>query len=189
MPAHYQDLIVTIEGQVGTIKFNRPKQLNSLSPTLIRSWIQALSDLAENKETIVTVVTAEGRYFSAGVDVNSAGSTNPKPETTTDAMKLLDVMEGNSWIDSIGGLLIKHPKPLIFALQGPVVGITAAWVGCLSKKEGEPWKKCLTLVVCLPLANRPRSLISSSLPTRRPSTFLSRRSVWFLRAVRLTLTF
>lgn len=30
-------------------------------------------------------------------------------------------------VDAIGKLLIRHPKPVIFALNGPVVGITAAW--------------------------------------------------------------
>lgn len=146
MADKYPDLVVTVDGPVGMIKLNRPKQLNALSPTLIHSLITALSDLAENKDTIVTCVTGEGRYFSAGVDVTAGGGAIMKrqPEAEkNDALKLLGEVERFGWVDTIGRLLIRHPKPVIFALNGPVVGITAAWVGSARRYFGaRKGKRC-----------------------------------------------
>ncbi|KAI9023922.1 peroxisomal d3,d2-enoyl-CoA isomerase-like protein [Hyaloraphidium curvatum] len=124
------EIILTVDGAIGTIKLNRPKQLNSLSPPLIHQLIAALHELAEHPETTLTVITGEGRFFSAGVDVTNGGGQASKRDRSTegtDALKLLGETEGFGWVDLIGKLLIRHPKPVVFALNGPVVGISAAW--------------------------------------------------------------
>ncbi|KAJ3335849.1 hypothetical protein HDU93_004251 [Gonapodya sp. JEL0774] len=128
----YKDIVVSIDGKIGTIKLNRPKSLNALSPALVHSLIRALDDLARNPETVVTVVTGEGRYLSAGVDINAGGGTlatgrNADLESSSKSLHLLGETERLAWVDIVGRMLIKHPKILVFALNGPVVGITAAW--------------------------------------------------------------
>jgi peroxisomal 3,2-trans-enoyl-CoA isomerase len=65
----YQDIIVEITGQIGTVKFNRPKALNSFGGLLINETVDALRKLNEHPHTIFTVLTGEGRFFSAGADV------------------------------------------------------------------------------------------------------------------------
>lgn len=50
-------------------QFNRPKSLNSFGGDLIQNTISALRLLNEHPETIFTVITGEGRFFSAGADV------------------------------------------------------------------------------------------------------------------------
>ncbi|KXS13364.1 peroxisomal d3,d2-enoyl-CoA isomerase [Gonapodya prolifera JEL478] len=128
----YQDIIVSIDGKIATIKLNRPKSLNALSPPLIHSLIRALEDLANNKDTVVTVITGEGRFFSAGVDLKAGGAAlttgPPSPlESTSKSIQLLGEAERLGWVELVGRMLINHPKVLVFALNGPVVGITAAW--------------------------------------------------------------
>lgn len=90
----YPDIDFTIKGKIGIIKvnfiqvsllhplsltnltqFNRPKSLNSFGGSLIPSIIAALRFLNTHPDTIFTVLTGEGRFFSAGADVKGiAGS-------------------------------------------------------------------------------------------------------------------
>jgi peroxisomal 3,2-trans-enoyl-CoA isomerase len=50
-------------------QFNRPKALNSFGGNLIPDIIAGLRVLNEHPDTIFTVLTGEGRFFSAGADV------------------------------------------------------------------------------------------------------------------------
>jgi len=51
------------------MKFNRPKSLNSFGGKLMQETIAAIRELNEHPETVFTVLTGEGRFFSAGADV------------------------------------------------------------------------------------------------------------------------
>lgn len=70
----YSDIKFEIKGQIGVITFNRPKALNSFGGNLIPDTINALRVLNEHPDTVFTVLTGEGRFFSAGADVR--GITN-----------------------------------------------------------------------------------------------------------------
>ena len=50
-------------------QFNRPKALNSFGGSIIQDTISALRRLDEHPDTVFTVLTGEGRFFSAGADV------------------------------------------------------------------------------------------------------------------------
>jgi peroxisomal 3,2-trans-enoyl-CoA isomerase len=83
----YPDIEFTIKNKIGIIKvrppflpmnlllttfpqqFNRPKALNSFGGSLIPSTIAALRFLNTHPDTVFTVLTGEGRFFSAGADV------------------------------------------------------------------------------------------------------------------------
>ena len=65
----YQDIIVEIKGQIGIIKLNRPKALNSFGGRLIPECVAAFRELNTHPDTVFTVLTGEGRFFSAGADV------------------------------------------------------------------------------------------------------------------------
>ena len=98
--ADYTDIKFEIKGQIGIIKvhsnnlffasfhcyvvylttsksylpldqFNRPKALNSFGGNLIQDTISALRVLNEHPDTVFTVLTGEGRFFSAGADVRN----------------------------------------------------------------------------------------------------------------------
>jgi enoyl-CoA hydratase/carnithine racemase len=65
----YNDIIFEVIGKIGIIKFNRPKSLNSFGGKLMVDTITALRELNEHPDTVFTVLTGEGRFFSAGADV------------------------------------------------------------------------------------------------------------------------
>jgi peroxisomal 3,2-trans-enoyl-CoA isomerase len=89
--ADYTDIKFEIKGEIGIIKvapqsnhlcptrsthtdrsqFNRPKALNSFGGNLIQDVISALRVLNEHPDTVFTVLTGEGRFFSAGADVRN----------------------------------------------------------------------------------------------------------------------
>ena len=88
MSNKYEEVIVEITGQIGVIKvqslknpvrmkcirlivpqFNRPKSLNSFTGKLSQETISAIRELNEHPDTVFTVLTGEGRFFSSGADV------------------------------------------------------------------------------------------------------------------------
>jgi peroxisomal 3,2-trans-enoyl-CoA isomerase len=85
----YTDIIFEIKGEIGIIKvrggslsghtfthgqhqLNRPKSLNSFGGRLRIDVLTALRVLDEHPNTVFTVLTGEGRFFSSGADVMGA---------------------------------------------------------------------------------------------------------------------
>ena len=122
---NYQDIVVEIVGQIGIIKFNRPKQLNSFGGNILGETINAFRELNEHPHTIFTVLTGEGRFFSAGADVRAAGGT---PETfPNDGEKKLNGMRRFTPMLELMRSIIDHRKVFVLAMNGPGVGGGAAW--------------------------------------------------------------
>ena len=83
----YEDIVIEMSGGIGTIKvyflqflsmydrmlnplqFNRPKSLNAMGGHMVPETIDALRILNDHPNTTFTVLTGEGRFFSAGADV------------------------------------------------------------------------------------------------------------------------
>ncbi|KAF1991737.1 peroxisomal d3,d2-enoyl-CoA isomeras-like protein [Aulographum hederae CBS 113979] len=122
----YQDIIVEITGQIGVIKFNRPKSLNSFGGKLIIETVDAVRKLNEHPDTVFTVLTGEGRFFSAGADVKAeAGKAPLKYEN--DAEKKTSFMGRFTSTLELLRSVIDHKKVFVLALNGPGVGGGAAW--------------------------------------------------------------
>jgi enoyl-CoA hydratase/carnithine racemase len=63
------------EDGVLTITFTRDGKLNAVSPAMIDGLRAAVDDLGERDDLKVLVIAAEGRYFTAGIDLReSAGA-------------------------------------------------------------------------------------------------------------------
>ena len=58
-----------VADRVATVTFDRPEQLNALSPAMIGELRQAYADAESDPEVWVLVVTGRGRAFCAGADV------------------------------------------------------------------------------------------------------------------------
>ena len=94
MAPKYDDVKLEISGQIGIIKvtalpsscvpiahsviqFNRPKSLNAFGGKLMQETISAIRELNEHPTTVFTVLTGEGRFFSAGADVRGTFFLSP----------------------------------------------------------------------------------------------------------------
>lgn len=126
MASEYSDIKFEIQGQIGIIKFNRPKALNSFGGNLIPDVISALRTLNDHPDTVFTVLTGEGRFFSAGADVKGIAS-NDSNEHKTLAEKKLAFVGRFGYATELLRSMIDHKKVLILALNGPAVGGGAAW--------------------------------------------------------------
>ena len=88
MTSKYKDIIFEVKDRIGIIKvrllnphlpaqewgwfdmqFNRPKSLNAFGGKIISETLSAIRELNEHPDTVFTVLTGEGRFFSAGADV------------------------------------------------------------------------------------------------------------------------
>ncbi|KUO78588.1 MAG: enoyl-CoA hydratase [Desulfosporosinus sp. BRH_c37] len=59
------------DGYLARIILNRPEKYNAFSLPMIRKWAEALQDAQEDQNIRVIVVTAKGKAFSAGGDIEA----------------------------------------------------------------------------------------------------------------------
>jgi peroxisomal 3,2-trans-enoyl-CoA isomerase len=74
--SHIPSLSLPTTNPLSLSQFNRPKALNSFGGSLIPSVIAGLRELNNHPDTIFTVLTGEGRFFSAGADVKGIASND-----------------------------------------------------------------------------------------------------------------
>ncbi len=91
------------KGRIAHIRLNRPDKLNALGVELVKELSQAWLDFKEDDQLLVAVLSAEGRAFSSGHDVES-----------------LKVKDFN--VEESCPLYHEIWKPVIAALHGYVLG-------------------------------------------------------------------
>ena len=60
MTETFETLLLTRDGGITTITFNRPEKRNAMSPQLHREMYQVLTELRYDKQTKVVVLTGAG---------------------------------------------------------------------------------------------------------------------------------
>jgi enoyl-CoA hydratase len=100
---------VSHEEQILLIKINRPEKYNALSIAMYHDLARALARLNNDRELRVAVIHAEGKHFTAGVELDLwapiLGSGKPIPIQPDE-------------IDPYGLTGESHTKPLVIAVQG-----------------------------------------------------------------------
>ncbi|MCL9759995.1 enoyl-CoA hydratase/isomerase family protein [Frankia sp. AiPa1] len=71
----YASIQYDVTDRVATITFDRPKQLNALSPSMINELRQAYTDAEADENVWILLVTGNGRAFCAGADVSEIPGT------------------------------------------------------------------------------------------------------------------
>lgn len=116
MPADYQTLLVTREGGITTIAFNRPEKRNAMSPQLHREMHQLLTELRYDRETRVVVLTGSGDNFCAGQDLKQYSlEMESQPEWVRDEIR----DKVRKWRTE---LLRTMPQPIIARVTGWCLG-------------------------------------------------------------------
>jgi len=102
------DLIISVQGPVGTITLNRPSARNSMTPQMLEG-IQTVVDAFNADESVrVIVVTGTGKFFCGGRDLLGLIDTSPQSRPHMVYEKL--------WTSN---------KPVVGAINGPAVGAGA----------------------------------------------------------------
>ncbi|MCJ1385125.1 hypothetical protein MMC17_008244 [Xylographa soralifera] len=123
MASQEQQITLTTQGKIAVITLNLPDKLNALSLDLCYYLSTLLRQVALRDDIYITILTGKGRFFSSGADVKSSRAVPPGADIrrhwlTTFVANNLDVTNA----------FCTHPKILIAALNGPVVGLPAALI-------------------------------------------------------------
>lgn len=120
-------LLYQKDGFVARIILNRPEKYNAFSLPMIRKWAEALQDAQEDQTIRVIVVTAKGKAFSAGGDVEAMlkgkGFIGCDDLSETWGDKAIDRKRAlTNHIHRIALTLEMMDKPVICGINGIAVG-------------------------------------------------------------------
>lgn len=104
------DVEFTRDGHVAHVRLNKPQALNAISPEMDAALFEAWTEINDDPEIWVAILSAEGeRAFCVGADVSGG----------TDRAGRMALGGG---LTGIAGPLVTLKKPLIAAVQGFCVG-------------------------------------------------------------------
>lgn len=106
-----------------TITFDRQEKLNATSREMLEVLEQAIYDLRDKPEYRVLVITAVGKFFTAGMDIGTMGVERGVGE---DGVKRGSNMRRDYRLQGrhdVWDEIERVEKPVILAAQGPCIGI------------------------------------------------------------------
>ena len=108
----YETIILQKQGNVGVIKFNRPKALNAINPHLVSEVHQALDEIEKDPSFRVVVLTGEGdKAFIAGADISYMVNLPP-----------LGARKWSEQGHDLGFRIESFPLPVIACVNGFALG-------------------------------------------------------------------
>lgn len=147
---HYDSgdaILYEVKDRMVVITLNIPKAFNALTGPEYRRLEQLLMCAAVEPGTFVTIIQSTGEFFSAGANFKKGDLLKGERDVKDDATDLLQLKRDDDpkaydyyvsrteWIHAFGSrnlsttdAFINHPKVLVFALNGPVIGLSAAIV-------------------------------------------------------------
>ncbi len=128
----YKYTKVDIRGQTGIITLNRPEVYNALNFDGKHEIINAIKELNKNEQVLSIILTAEGKAFCSGQDLNDR-SVNSKDGASVDIGLTLKT-EWNPLIEAIR----KSEKIIIAAINGVCAGAGLSVVMATDLKIAKP---------------------------------------------------
>lgn len=116
--AENEPLRLEKEGPVCRVVLSRPERLNTLTPALFEMLPSVFQKLDEEAEVRVVVIQAEGKGFSAGLDLQEAGGWFELPSADSKERlrkRIHGLQESMNSIESCR-------KPVIALVHGPCIG-------------------------------------------------------------------
>jgi enoyl-CoA hydratase len=118
-PNSYQSLTLKIDTGVAHLRLAKPDKLNQFDEVLHREFTNAVLELHMRSDIKVMILSADGKAFSAGGDMNMMLKANQSK-----AMRDRLSYEAKAIFDTYSAL----PFPSIVALQGAAIGLGATIV-------------------------------------------------------------
>ncbi|MGB8644536.1 MAG: enoyl-CoA hydratase/isomerase family protein [Anaerolineae bacterium] len=109
--------------RITTVTLNRPQTMNAVSPLLMDELGAACEQLAQDSGTRAVIITATGRAFSSGLDLNVFGQIG-KTIQPQDLPALID-----HW-QAVFNALENLPQVTIAAINGTTLGIGIELILC-----------------------------------------------------------
>jgi enoyl-CoA hydratase/carnithine racemase len=108
------ELVVTADGPIRLVTLNRPDDLNGANRTLHQALAKVWTDIAEDTDARVVIMTGSGSTFSAGGDF-----VYMQENIDDAAMRTQTMLEARAIVRGI----VRLPIPVIAAVNGPAVGL------------------------------------------------------------------
>ena len=102
-----------------TLTFTRDEKLNAVSPEMRKVIEQAVADFGNDPQHRVLVFAAEGRYFTAGMDIGRMKDPDKQRSAQTGITLRQDYRQLHKLFDELEAI----EKPVIHAAQGPCLGV------------------------------------------------------------------
>ena len=106
---------VRLHEHTGTIVLDRPDRRNALSRMLISHVKQAFFDLHQERKVRAVILTGSGSAFCAGMDLDEMRQTSGQDGAEEQWHR--DVVDYRELLET----MIRFPKPIIAAVNGPAV--------------------------------------------------------------------
>ncbi|CAH6720478.1 3,2-trans-enoyl-CoA isomerase [[Candida] jaroonii] len=121
-----EDILYEVRDRTVIITLNIPKKLNALNGDQYLLLGKLMERANEEEDTVVTIFQSSGRYFSAGANFADKGLAKLDVAELFDHKYWLgNFVARNTWLTS---LFQNHKKVLVAAVNGPVIGLSAALV-------------------------------------------------------------
>jgi len=123
-----RDLEFKVDDNIAFIHLNRPEQMNAFSKEMIDLWIEALTEIRDNEDVHIGVLTGNGKAFCAGGDVKSMirneGFMGKTKGEQDDFRSTPMAVKNSLWknIQRIPLLMDEIDKPMIAAINGAAIG-------------------------------------------------------------------
>jgi 1,4-dihydroxy-2-naphthoyl-CoA synthase len=114
----HDDISRTDVDGVITLTFTRDRKLNAVSDDMLDVMREAVRDLGDSESIRALIITAEGRYFTAGKDIGQMG---------THSSSGVALRRNYRRLHELFDELERIEKPVILAAQGPCLGIGWRW--------------------------------------------------------------
>lgn len=115
-------ITVRVDKPSATIILNRPEQKNAITSEMVQKFQIALSDLHQEKGVRAVIITGAGDFFSSGTDLkelkNKSLEQNAMDIWHEDSIQFCEMVEQ----------MLRFPKPIIAAVNGPIIGSSAAFM-------------------------------------------------------------
>jgi Delta3-Delta2-enoyl-CoA isomerase len=118
-----------VRENVAIITLTYPEKFNAMASDEYQDFHEFLQMAAEDPNTTVTIFQSTGKFFSAGANVDpTKGSRSISLGDPDDYIKERRGFMGPFFGRNISltHLVFNHPKVFVVALNGPVIGLTAA---------------------------------------------------------------
>jgi 2-(1,2-epoxy-1,2-dihydrophenyl)acetyl-CoA isomerase len=117
-PPDLNTLQIGIDGEIGTLRLNRPDAFNAMSPEMIGELTVAFAWLADRAPLRALIVTGAGKAFCAGGDVNwfQKGVESEELDLPSEVRRGAEALH-QAIVD-----LRRIPYPVIAAVNGPAAG-------------------------------------------------------------------
>jgi enoyl-CoA hydratase len=107
----FECMLYEKDGQIATLRLNRPRVLNAMNRQLWQDLEATLDDAGNDTDIKVLILTGEGRAFSTGADL--------KESKTRSIDEYRDYLEH---LQAVSKKIIRFEKPIIAAVNGYALG-------------------------------------------------------------------